>query len=50
MISRRGRSLSQKLLTLFIELSMFLVLLALVAPQYFSNVFRFFSGIFRFLP
>lgn len=50
MISRRGRSFAQKLVTLFIEISVLAILLALVAPQYFKDVFRFFSTLFHFIP
>jgi hypothetical protein len=46
----RGRTFSQKLVTLFIELSMLMILLALVAPQYLKDALLFISSLFDFLP
>jgi hypothetical protein len=38
------------MLTLLIEFSMLMILLALVAPQYLQDAFRYMSTLFEFLP
>jgi hypothetical protein len=48
--SSRGRSISQKLVTLLIEISMLMALLALVAPQYLKDAFQFITALFDYLP
>jgi hypothetical protein len=44
--SKREKSFTQKLLTLIIEIAVVLVLLAVVAPQYFFPVLQVFGALF----